>query len=151
MHIFIITLLEEKGKFNVWEHSLYIFRNGFLIVLIWKHKPLRLGQKNTPTASLQRGKTSRPTSFLDITLNHPTVWLHYHDSQAHSVLEGYYLLEFHLWIKLNCLTIKLYANKWMMLNWIFCKRISRITILYCVQINFSVTITKTPQKQMFNI
>ena len=58
--------------------------------------PSRLGLKNTPTASLQRGKTP-PTSVLDMTLNNLMVrfqqcWsfgecgvpLHCHRSQVHS-------------------------------------------------------------------
>ena len=42
-----------------------------------KSLPSQLELKNTPTASLQRGKTSPPTSVLDITLNNPMVRFQY--------------------------------------------------------------------------
>ena len=75
-------------------------------------------EQNTPTVSLQRGKTTPPsTSVLDMTLNQLMVrlqsWssgayrvlLHCLYFQVHSDLEWQYLLGSHLWVKQNSLII----------------------------------------------
>ena len=76
----------------------------FMIFFSAQHLPSRLGMYNTPTASLQRGKT-HTMSILDMTLNNLMVkfqqcWsfgecgvpLHCHRSQVHSGPEWLHLI-----------------------------------------------------------
>ena len=45
------------------------YQKGIFNTIVW---PIRLGLQNTPTESLQSGKTP-PTSALDMTLNNPVM------------------------------------------------------------------------------
>ena len=62
--------------------------------------------------------SSKPWNFGEC-----IVALHFHCSQVYSYPEWKHMTGFCLWVKYSSLTLKLYENKWLMLNWVVRNRI----------------------------
>ena len=114
----IMTAPFQGGEWwQQWHHSR---------VEIFSTEPSWLGQENTPTAFLPRGKTPPPTSVLDITLNNLMMRLQYWSFEECEIpLHCHYSLVHSdpLWSQLigSCLWTEVFdhltVNKWPMFNW----------------------------------